>query len=205
MNDQLRALTAKFAADEIEIRILAWSKDRKRGRIVAYIEGNTVRNRLDSVLGVDGWNADYTAIPGKDAAVVCDLFIGKVGMKPDGSPVVTQIKKSNIGTGDDYKAACTDALKRAAMELGMGRYLADCPEIWVDLSEQGFIPDTERTRALVLHLLGYPKDEIEKVAAARKAAEKELRYLLHTFKQGSAPKKRRAGNADPEPQRHVNW
>ena len=38
--------------------------------------------------------------------------------------------------GDKLKAAFSDALKRAAVKLGIGRYLARLPRQWVDYDPQ---------------------------------------------------------------------
>jgi hypothetical protein len=38
--------------------------------------------------------------------------------------------------GDRLKAACSDALKRAAVKFGVGRYLHRLPSQWVDYDTQ---------------------------------------------------------------------
>lgn len=177
--DKWAELVSPFTADEIKIRILAWSKDRSRGRIVAYIEGNTIRDRLDTMVGYDNWTAKYTAVEAPTATMVCELTIAG-------------ITKQNVGTGDDHKAAATDALKRAAMEHGIGRYLAYMPQVWVDLNDKGYMQDGSRTRALILHLLGYDKQSIEQSIATEQKHEQEVRYLLHQFNSGTQkPRERR--------------
>jgi hypothetical protein len=165
-------LTMPFDTSEVMIRILMRSKDRQRGRVVPYIEGNGIRNRLDQIAGRDQWSAEYEAIIAGTPTVLCRLTI-------------LGITKQNMGTGDDFKAACTDSLKRAAMEHGIGRYLAYCPEIWVDLNEHGFLPDKRRARALVLHMLGHAKAEIERALEEDERVEQEVKYLLYQFRAGA--------------------
>src|SRR5262249_2171413 len=87
-----------------------------------------IQDRLDEVLGVEGWQDDYECL--EDGSVVCrlrlrlgDEWVTKVDVggpseQPDG--------------GDRLKAAFSDALKRAAVKFGVGRYLYRLPAQWVD-------------------------------------------------------------------------
>ena len=45
------------------------------------------------------------------------------------------VTRENVGEGADPKAAYSDALKRAAMLFGVGRYLYDAPTVWTDYDE----------------------------------------------------------------------
>jgi hypothetical protein len=84
------------------------------------------------VLGVDAWQDDYQCLP--DGSVVCRLRcrisgellttvdVGGPSEQPDG--------------GDRLRAAFSDALKRAAVKYGVGRYLYRLPSQWVDYDPQ---------------------------------------------------------------------
>jgi hypothetical protein len=48
---------------------------------------------------------------------------------------VKGVSRENVGEGNDPKAAYSDALKRAAMLFGIGRYLYDSPTVWADYNE----------------------------------------------------------------------
>jgi hypothetical protein len=99
-----------------------------RALALPYVDCRVIQDRLDEVLGVDGWQDDYECLP--DGSVVCKLrlrlgaeWITKVDVggpseQPDG--------------GDRIKAAFSDALKRAAVKFGIGRYLYRLPTAWVD-------------------------------------------------------------------------
>jgi hypothetical protein len=87
-----------------------------------------IQDRLDEVLGVIGWQDDYECLP--DGSVVCRLRI-RVGGE--------WLTKVDVGgpseqpdEGDRRKAAFSDALKRAAVKFGVGRYLYRLPSQWVD-------------------------------------------------------------------------
>lgn len=107
-----QVLCAPFEAEEVKIR-------SQSGRNLHYVTARTVMNRLDDVLGPNGWWDDYASF--RDGAK-CSLTI----RMPDGEPVT----KHGIGgvtamndPSDSDKTGESDALKRAAVKFGIGRYL----------------------------------------------------------------------------------
>ncbi|WP_435016108.1 Rad52/Rad22 family DNA repair protein [Tundrisphaera sp. TA3] len=110
--DLFAALAAPFEAQEVRARSQA-------GRQLHYITARTAMNRLDTVLGPENWWDEYT--PGENS-VLCKLTI----RLPDG----TTLTKADAGgyagmpdQGDDDKSGFSDAFKRAAVKMGVGRYL----------------------------------------------------------------------------------
>jgi hypothetical protein len=110
LHDVARRLAAPFDAAAVR-----WKPMKVRGNralAAAHIDSRAVQDRLDEVLGVDGWQDDYQCLP--DGSVVCRLrcriggeWLTKVDAggpseQPDG--------------GDRLKAAFSDALKRAAVK-----------------------------------------------------------------------------------------
>jgi hypothetical protein len=95
---------------------------------IAYTDARAIQDRLDEVLGVDGWQDDYETLA--DGSVVCRLklrFGSEWIIKVDvGSP------SEQPDGGDRTKAAFSDALKRAAVKFGVGRYLYKLPTQWCD-------------------------------------------------------------------------
>lgn len=99
---------------------------------IAYVDARAVMDRLDDVFGVGGWTARYE--PGPDT-VLCRLRV-KV---PGGD----WIEHEDVGSysdqkdrGDRTKAGYSDALKRAAVHLGVGRYLYSLGGDWCDYDPQ---------------------------------------------------------------------
>jgi hypothetical protein len=95
---------------------------------MAYIDARLIQDRLDEVLGVENWEDAYRILP--DGSVMCRLRC-KLGDR--------WITKTDVGSpseqpdvGDRLKAAFSDALKRAAVKFGIGRYLYRLPASWVD-------------------------------------------------------------------------
>lgn len=129
------ALTAPFPLDAVHFRPLAIKGNRAMA--AAFIDARAVMQRLDQVFGVGGWKDAYTIVAG--GSVICTLSV-----KADGE----WIDKTDVGSpseqpddGDKLKAAFSDALKRAAVKLGVGRYLYRLPPQWCeyDLQRRQFV------------------------------------------------------------------
>lgn len=52
------ALAAHFAPESVKWRIGSMSKDKTRATLLAYLDARDVQDRLDAVLGCDGWSFD---------------------------------------------------------------------------------------------------------------------------------------------------
>jgi hypothetical protein len=121
-----QALSAPFEANEVKFKPAVVSGNRALA--LAYVDARVIQDRLDDVLGVMGWQDSYRVLP--DGSVMCRLRL-KIGEQ--------WITKVDVGGqseqpdgGDRTKAAFSDALKRAAVKFGVGRYLYRVPQLWVD-------------------------------------------------------------------------
>lgn len=99
-----------------------------RALAMAYIDARIVMERLDDVFGVAGWTDRYTVIA--DGSVECRLSIRFGDRWVSRADVGSQSEQPDHG--DRMKAAYSDALKRAAVKFGIGRYLYRLPSHWVD-------------------------------------------------------------------------
>jgi hypothetical protein len=120
------ALSSPF--DLKEVKFKPQSVKGNRALALAYVDARVIEDRLDDVLGVAGWQDEYETLA--DGSVVCRLRL-----KIDGEWVT----KMDVGSpseqpdgGDRMKAAFSDALKRAAVKFGIGRYLYRLPATWTD-------------------------------------------------------------------------
>jgi hypothetical protein len=122
----VRELAAPFPADEVQFKPQVVKGNRALA--IAYIDARAVMDRLDTVVGVHNWQDRYQLLP--DNAVQCRLRVrihGEWVAKADvGSP------SDQPDGGDRLKAAFSDALKRAAVKFGIGRYLYGLPPTWTD-------------------------------------------------------------------------
>ncbi len=122
----LAALAAPFDRTEVKFRPGAVSGNRALA--MPYIDARAVMDRLDAVVGAANWQDHYEFLP--DGSVMCQLQL-----RIDGE----WISKADVGgpseqpdEGDRHKAAVSDALKRAAVKWGVGRYLYRLAPIWAD-------------------------------------------------------------------------
>jgi hypothetical protein len=124
------ALAAPFPPDQV--RFKPGVVTGNRALALVYVDARSIQDRLDEVLGVAGWQDEYESLP--DGSVVCKLRL-RLGNE--------WITKSDVGgpseqpdEGDRRKAAFSDALKRAAVKFGIGRYLYRMKSQWVDYDPQ---------------------------------------------------------------------
>ncbi len=126
----MQALAAPFDPREVKFKPAVVSG--QRALAMAYIDARVIQDRLDDVLGGAGWQDEYECLP--DGSVVCRLRL-RLGNE--------WITKMDVGgpseqpdEGDRRKAAFSDALKRAAVKFGIGRYLYRLSAQWVDYDPQ---------------------------------------------------------------------
>ena len=124
--DILAALSAPF--DPSEVKFKPQMVKNNRALAMPYVDARVIQDRLDEVLGVVGWQDDYQLLP--DGSVACKLRV-RIGDE--------WVTKMDVGSpseqpdgGDRMKAAFSDALKRAAVKFGVGRYLYRIASQWVD-------------------------------------------------------------------------
>jgi hypothetical protein len=118
--------------DATEVKFKPQHVTGNRALVVPFVDARVIQDRLDEVLGVMGWQDRYKCLP--DGSVVCRLRI-RLGSE--------WITKEDVGgqseqpdEGDRRKAAFSDALKRAAVKFGIGRYLYRLKPQWVDYDPQ---------------------------------------------------------------------
>lgn len=131
MDDLLKELSAPFAAQDLEWRVGSTTKDKTRGMMLPYVTNRAIMNRLDEVLGLDGWRTSFRE---HHNGTICHLAI-RVDIKND-KWLAKEDGASNTKI-EPEKGGISDAMKRAAVQFGIGRYLYDAETVWVDLDEWG--------------------------------------------------------------------
>ncbi len=130
-NDLMRP----FDYDAHKWRVMNLTKKGDKASCAFYIDARDVMDRLDAVVGPDAWSDKYTvlAIGENKWAVECTLTINGVS-------------KSDVGEGDAPKDTYSDALKRAAVKWGVGRYLYGMDNgTWFAVNEfKQFTPEAEK-------------------------------------------------------------
>lgn len=127
----LLALKQPFDTRFLKVRIGARTKDKSKGIALFYLDSREVQKRLDEVCGIDGWRSEMQETT---EGVLCTISIrmpnGEWVSRTDGG------EKSQVAP---FKGACSDALKRAAAQFGIGRYLYYVPNSWHSLLNDGKI------------------------------------------------------------------
>jgi hypothetical protein len=155
----------KKLADPFKPQQLGWkaqvtTQDKARCLAVPYIDARDVMGRLNEVLGIGGWQDEYEVLPG--GSVVCTLTVHLDGRSVSRSDVGSPSEQPDAG--DKLKAAFSDALKRAAVKFGVGRYLYYLDQFWVAYDAQRKQPD-DKAALKMLPAWAMPAAEERKAAA----------------------------------------
>ena len=134
--DLWSALASPLAAG-----VISWRQDGRAverdgrwfARFVAYVDANTVRERLDAVVPGE-WDLTLDLLPPlvareDDEAAQHASFKARLQ--------ILGVIREDVGTGRDYKAAATDAFKRAAVRFGIGHELYAMEPNWVQVDGEG--------------------------------------------------------------------
>jgi len=123
-------LTAPIQPNEIEWRVQSVTSTGKM-IVVPYINNRCVMQRFDAAFGPTNWTSEFREIGN---GFICRLTVtvdGETIYREDGA------SKTNI---EPEKGGISDAMKRAAVQFGLGRCLYDYPKVFIEC-EGKFIPD----------------------------------------------------------------
>lgn len=123
-------LTEEFDPKDVEWRIQR-SGAKQNGDvwalIVPYLQARAIMDRLDRVVGAHNWQNSITLEPSGVISTILIKINGEWVAKQDGAGF-TEI--------ESFKGGISDALKRAAVVWGIGRYLYDFEQIFADVSKE---------------------------------------------------------------------
>jgi hypothetical protein len=121
----LNQLGQPFPDGELDYLPKAQSNGKALG--LAYIDSRAVMNRLDAVVGPENWSFDFDVLSGDGKLVRGRLTICGV----------TKCDAGEANTEEELlKSAVSDAVKRAAVHFGIGRYLYYLPRVWAPYDAQ---------------------------------------------------------------------
>lgn len=132
----LSKLKEPFKAEDIEWRLQQCGEKKDGGfwgKCLAYITSRAVQERLDEVCGTDGWKSEIR----KDGnAYLCTLSI-RVKHEDGSVEWISRTDGADATDIESVKGGISGAIKRAAVQFGIGRYLYDLEEGWVTVCENG--------------------------------------------------------------------
>lgn len=130
-------LKAPLPPDAIEWRVgRAGSGDAGVwAKVLAYMTSRAVQDRLDDVVGPENWRVEYRMV---GDALSCGIGV-RVGdewvWKWDGAGHLSA--SDGLSESDATKGDFSNAMKRAAVQWGIGRYLYRLPEGWANVHDNG--------------------------------------------------------------------
>lgn len=124
----MQALAAPFDPARISWRVGSTTGDKKKGMALAYCDARDIMDRLDAVCGPANWQDRYEF---HGSRTVCYLSV-RIG-----DEWITKADGAGDSDVEAEKGAISDALKRAAVKWGIGRYLYDLDSPWVEIEAAG--------------------------------------------------------------------
>ena len=138
--EEWREIGAKLAApvdpEDVDFRAQSAGKSEEasgRQRVLCYMDARLVQDRLDEAVGPGAWSFRYEPL----------LVGGGEIQLAKGVLTIHSVVKEDVGDASSFspsKGCVSDALKRAAVQWGIGRYLYDVEKEWVTV-DKGKIPD----------------------------------------------------------------
>ena len=121
-------LSAPFYPSEVEWRIGATNKEKTKGIALPYITNRAIMNRLDDAVGITNWKNEFFV---QDKSKICGISI-RIG-----DEWITKYDGADDTNIEATKGGISSAMKRAAVQWGIGRYLYKLPTIWVAIEPNG--------------------------------------------------------------------
>jgi hypothetical protein len=131
-----KILSEPIQSNEIEWRVQQQTKSGDKIIIVPYINNRCVMERFDKAFGWDKWSNEFTEV---DGGFICTIKIEHDNgfiIKSDGA------SKTKI---EPVKGGISDSMKRAAVQLGLGRGLYDYPKVMIETTGK-YIPNWAEDR-----------------------------------------------------------
>lgn len=129
------SLYSVFRDDEHEFRVLPAEEGATACKVLYFIRSTAIMARLDEAFGPFGWRTTVHDVegPAGKRGLAVSLTVNIDGREVTRTGVGTQHASAFEGIVGAYDGA----FARAAAQLGVGRYLWEIPEIFVELNEDG--------------------------------------------------------------------
>jgi len=95
---------------------------------LAYVTNRAIQNRLDETFGVFGRKNEFHAW--KNNGQLCGISV------KCGDEWITKFDGADDSNMEAIKGGLSDAMKRAAYQWGIGRYLYNLPQVWMPIEKR---------------------------------------------------------------------
>lgn len=132
----LKDLSAPFPAEDVEWRLQQSGEKNGRpwAKCLAYITNRAIMQRLDDVCGPENWRNEYKE--GPSGGLLCGISV-YVTRENGTSEWVTKWDGAENTDIEAVKGGLSGAMKRAAVQFGIGRYLYNLEEGWAKVHDGG--------------------------------------------------------------------
>ena len=122
---------APFPEKDIEWRIMRSGKNQNGiwAMCIAYVTNRAIMDRLDEAVGPDKWKNEFKPLP--SGGILCGISI-KIG-----DEWITKWDGAENTAVEAVKGGISGAMKRAAVQWGMGRYLYHLKEGFAEITAKG--------------------------------------------------------------------
>lgn len=126
-------LQAPFPPEEIEWRVdrITQSSGKFYAHVLAYVQNRAIQSRLDEVFGPFGWKNEFKEWKGQSQ--ICGISVWDSGKET----WVTKWDGSDDSNMDAVKGGLSGAMKRAAVQWGIGRYLYNLDSPKLEMTDKG--------------------------------------------------------------------
>lgn len=148
-------LKKPFSPEDIEWRIGRKNKDKTKAEVLAYVTARAVMERFDEAVGAENWSIQYMPIDMGHTSTLdrngnakdlkgfrCQISIDVAREVEEGGArapwtTITREDVSQCTDVEPLKGGASGAMKRAAVQFGVGRYLYNLKSTWVNIDQYG--------------------------------------------------------------------
>jgi len=135
MREYEKQLKQPFAPEHIEWRIQQSGSNPDRntgevkrwGLVLAYVTNRAIMDRLDEVFGIEGWCNEFIEAP--SGGILCGITALTMEVP------ITKYDGAENTQVEAVKGGISNAMKRSAVQWGIGRYLYDLEATFVNMTE----------------------------------------------------------------------
>ena len=130
-----RELAQPFSPEDLDWRVQVTNKEKTKGMAVPFVTSRAIQDRLDNVVGAENWRNEFQVWQesGNVRAQLCGLSIYLEERKE----WVTKWDGAENTDIESVKGGLSDAMKRAAVQWGIGRILYWLAPVWVNVEPRG--------------------------------------------------------------------
>ena len=130
------ALKKPFAESDVEWRVCrsGITKDRPWVLCLCYVTNRAIMDRLDEVVGPQNWKNEFTQAP--EGGILCGISI-RIDSNGLNEEWITKWDGADNTDIEATKGGLSGAMKRAAVQWGIGRYLYNLEENFATIESDG--------------------------------------------------------------------